>query len=73
MYVHMRTLHVKPILGAENLLKSSKMIIIILTPGPIPTIVCYNASTVESYNTTSNLMRFDNKNNFSYFETNAIV
>jgi hypothetical protein len=37
-------------------------------PGTNPTIVTYNASTVEIYNATSSLVYFENKNNFFCFE-----
>jgi hypothetical protein len=36
--------------------------------GAIPTIVSYNASAVKIYNVMSSLVRFENKNIFSYFE-----
>jgi hypothetical protein len=38
------------------------------TPGANPTIVSYNASAVKFYNTTSSLVRFENKTIFFYFE-----
>jgi hypothetical protein len=37
-----------------------------LDTGANPTIVSYNASVVEAYNATSSLVRFENKNNFTY-------
>jgi hypothetical protein len=33
-----------------------------------PTTLSYNASAVKNYNATSNLVRFDNKNSFFYFD-----
>jgi hypothetical protein len=33
-----------------------------------PTIVSYNASAAKIYNTTSSLVRFENKSIFFYFE-----
>jgi hypothetical protein len=36
--------------------------------GANPTIASYNASVVKTYNAMSSLVRFENKNDFFYFE-----
>jgi hypothetical protein len=40
----------------------------LLFPGANPTILSYNASVEKIYNTTSSLVRFENKNIFLYFD-----
>jgi hypothetical protein len=41
-------------------------------PGPNPTIASYSASVVKIYNSTSSLVRFENKNIFFYFEKKTL-